>query len=263
MNACKSSKPDTPVTLSPKSKNERLDMLLNQSIRYETLSSRLNLALQWEEKGNNTSVGGQLKIIKDRAIQLSLKIPILGTEAFRLTLTPDRMIVIDRINKQYLDEQLDGIREKAPFDFDFYNLQALLSNQLFIAGKKQINPEDYSLFRIREDNYLTHIENTDRFETAYSFSSDFTHRILTAQMYREEWKSGLSWQYGNFKPADNKKRFPMTMKINLTLPEKRIQVNLSFHSVEIDGNFDVDYNYPQKYKQVTLPDILKLFKKLS
>jgi hypothetical protein len=261
MNACKSVKSGVPVALSPKSKNERLDMLVNQAVQYETFSSRLSLSIRLGEK-NKTAVDGQLKIIKDRAIQLSLKIPLLGTEAFRLTLTPDEIIIIDRINKQYLVEQLNVIREKAPFDFDFYSFQALLGNQLFIAGKDRIAPEDYPSFRIQEDAYQTHIENTDRYNTAYSFTSDFTHRILNTQMSKEEWQSEMSWQYDNFGLTDNKKLFPMTMKMDLALPNDRIQMKLSFHTVQINSTFDLDYNYPQKYKQVSLPDILQLIKNL-
>jgi hypothetical protein len=82
-------------------------------------------------------------------------------------------------------------------------------------------------------------------------------------MYRQEWQSNLSWVYDNFGLTDNKKLFPMTMKMELSLPDDRIRMNLSFQSVNINGALKLDYAYPIKYKQVSLQDVLKLIKSLS
>jgi hypothetical protein len=259
--ACKQSKSTVSVALSPKSKNERLDLFINQALQYETFSSQLNFTFQ--TKKQSVSVDGQLKMIKDRAIQLSLKIPLLGTEAFRITLTPDQLIIIDRINKQYLAESMSEIQSKAPFDFDFYSFQALLSNRLFIAGKNQITPDDYPLFRMQEDFYLFHIENTDRHNIEYSFTGDFTHRILKTQMRKEEWNSKIECVYDRFGLTDNKKLFPMSLKMELNLPEEAIQINLNFYTVNINGAFELDYGYPAKYKPVSLQDIIKLIQNMS
>jgi hypothetical protein len=262
MNACKSSKEISRIALPGKNKNERLDLIESQALHYETFSSNLTCTIKLGKESKKTSIDGQLKIVRDQAIQLSLKIPILG-EIFRLTITPDKIIAIDRINKQYLLEPMQYIRENAPFGFDFYSLQALLSNQIFIAGKNQVNPEDYALFRIHEDAYFVQIENTDTYNTGYAFTTDYTHRILNTQIYKTEWNTRMSWVYGNFEPADNKSLFPMNMKMELSLPDETVEMNLSFKTVNINRTFDVDANYPAKYKQVSLPEVLKLTKQVQ
>jgi hypothetical protein len=262
MNACKSSKEISRIALPGKNKNERLNLIENEALHYETFSSNLTCAIKLGKDSKKTSIDGQLKIVRDQAIQLSLKMPILG-EIFRLTLTPDKIIAIDRINKQYLLESMQYIRENAPFDFDFYSFQALLSNQIFIAGKNRVNPEDYASFRIHEDAYFVQIENTDTHNTGYAFTTDYTHRILNTQIYKTEWDSRMSWAYGNFEPADNKSLFPMNMKMELSLPDETVEMNLSFKTVNINRTFTVDANYPAKYKQVSLPEVLKLIKQMQ
>jgi hypothetical protein len=262
-NACKSSKETSRIALSGKSKNERLDLITGQAIRYETFSSSISCTIQIDKNTSKTGIDGQLKMIKDQVIQLSLKMPVLGTELFRLTLTPDKIIAIDRINKQYLLESTQRVREQVPFDFDFYSLQALLSNQLFIAGKNAIHPEDYELFRIHEDLYSVQIENTGTHNTGYAFTTNYTHRILNTQISKPEWNTRMSWIYAKFEPADNKELFPMNMKMELSFPDGTVTMNLTFKTVNINRTFSIDSNYPGKYRQVSLPEVIKLIKHLQ
>jgi hypothetical protein len=256
MNACKSGKIISHIALPEKNKNERLELITNLAPQYETLASNLNCAIKMGKNSKKMNIDGQLKIIKDQVIQLSLKIPILG-EAFRLTLTPDKITVIDRINKQYLAESMQYIRQQAPFDFDFYSFQALLSNQLFIAGKNRINPEDYASFQIREDDYSAQITNTDTHNTGYAFNTDYTHRIQNTQIHKTGGNTQMTWTYANFEPAENKNLFPMNMKMELTLPGDVVEMNLSFKTININRTFNINNNYPEKYKQINLSEILK------
>jgi hypothetical protein len=157
---------------------------------------------------------------------------------------------------------MKNIQEKAPFDFDFYSFQALLTNQLFIAGKNQICPEDYDVFLIQEDSYSVNIENTDSKNTNYYFTSDYTNRILNTQMYKTGGDTKMSWVYSDFKLADNKELFPMGMKMELNIPNNVVQMDLTFKTVNINSTFNLDYNYPAKYEQMNLQEVLKLIKKL-
>ena len=258
MNSCKSSKEIVLIALPEKSKNERLDILVSQALQYETFSSPLKLTAKLGEKSKSMSTGGQLKMIKGQAIQLSLKDPILGImEAFRITLTPDKVIIVDRINKRYLAESMIDVQAEAPFDFNFYSFQALLSNQLFIAGKEKVTSNDYPSYQIRDDEFFSYIKNVDSHNTEYYFQSNYTNRILKAQMYKKELESGIQWDYENFGLTDNKRLFPMVMKMMLNLPSDTVLMDLSFSNVTIDKELDIDTNAPAKYKKVTLQEMIK------
>ena len=264
MNSCKSSKELVQISLLEKSKNERLDMLINQAIQYETFSSSLKFMVKPGKKSKNITTSGQLKMIKGQVIQLSLKDPILGIiEAFRITLTPDKIIIVDRINKRYISESMEEIQDETPFDFNFYSLQALLSNQLFIAGKEKITSSDYTSFQVEEDQFFSYVKNIDSHSIEYTFQSNYTNRILKTQMYKKGWESNMQWGYENFGLTDNKKLFPMEMKTILNLPEDTVLMNLSFNNITVDKNLDIDTNFPAKYSKINLQEMVKQIKDMQ
>jgi len=263
MNSCQSTKEIVQVSLPEKSKNERLDILVSQALQYETFSSSLRFTAKLGEKSKSISTTGQLKMTKGKAIQIVLKDHILGImEAFRITITPDIIIIVDRVNKRYLAEPMAEIQSEAPFDFNFYSFQALLSNQLFIAGKEEVTPNDYTSYHIQEDQFLSHIKSTDSHNMEYYFQSDYTNRILKTQIYKKEWESGIQWNYEEFGLTDNKKLFPMSMNMKLSMPEDTVYLDFSLNNVTIDKRLDIDTNFPAKYRKVSLQEMMKLIKSL-
>lgn len=74
-----------------------------------------------------------MKMVKDSAFQLSVQ-PFLGIEIFRIELSRDTIKVVDRMNKRYMIENYSNLQGQTPIEFNFYNLQALFTNHLFIPG---------------------------------------------------------------------------------------------------------------------------------
>jgi hypothetical protein len=263
--SCKSSKEAAgSIALPQMTKEERLNHIIQSELSYNTLSSNLKFTLKQEKQGKNISVDAQLRIVKDEAIQLSLRVPLLGSEAFKLLITPENVLVIDRLNKQYLRESMQVIKSKAPFDFDYYSLEALLTNRLFIAGKKEIASPDYSGFKIREDGYLVNIIHTDKQNIQYDFTSDYSNRIQSAQMTAPgKGQSRLQCEYSAWESmAAGKKTFPMLIAFTLWIPDNTYTVDLAFKSVNPNTDFTIDYSVPNKYRQITLPQVIKLIENL-
>jgi len=262
LNGCKTSRSATSVALSKMNKDERIESIKYQAIPFNTLSSSLRFSLKPGMKKNTISANAQLRIIKDKIIQLSLRIPILGTEVARLTITPEQIIIIDRNNKRYVSESMQRFKEATSFDFDFYSLQALFTNQLFIAGKSSISPEDYHTFKWNEDEFFFKLNNTDSQGIHYDFISDFTNRIIQTEMYNDKKEVNLNWLYNDFGLASNNRLFPMKMAMELTLPHDLINLNLTFNNVDIDADFEIDASIPNRYQQIEIEQIIKLIQSL-
>lgn len=84
----------------------------------------------------DVSVPGSLHMRKDQMIRLQLFVPFIHTEVGRLEFTPDYVLVVDRLHKQYVKadyNKLDFLRANG---LDFYALQALFWNQLFLLGRR-------------------------------------------------------------------------------------------------------------------------------
>ena len=75
------------------------------------LSSKLQLTIPSGSDGSITT-GGTMKMKGGERVQLSILMPILRTEIARLEITPDEVLLIDRMNKRYVRasrKELDDI----------------------------------------------------------------------------------------------------------------------------------------------------------
>jgi len=246
------------TALSKIDKSERIESIQYQSIPFNTLSSSLRFSFKQQTKKNTISANAQLRIIKDQVIQLSLRIPFLGTEVARISITPEQIIIIDRANKRYVSESIETLQQRTNFDFDFYNLQALFTNQLFIAGKSSISPDDYNTFNWTEDKFLVRLNNVDNQGINYDFVSDFTNRIVQTEMYKNKTDARLNWLYKDFGLASNNRLFPMKMTMELTVPNDLITLNLTFNNIDIDADFKLDTTIPNNYQRLEFDQIIKL-----
>jgi len=232
-------------------------MILNQALPYNTLSGNLRFYIKPGMNRSDITTDAQLKIIKNVMIQLSLRFPIIGTEAVRINISPEQILIIDRINKMYFAESMDNLKQRFPFDFDFYSLQALFTNQLFIAGKQDLMADDYTAFNYGEDEFSATLSRNDSHGITYSFTSDYTRRILKTEIYNANKTVNLNWEYANFGKTSNNRLFPMKMNATLTVPNDLISMNFNFLNADIDTSFELKADIPAKYKPIELDQIVK------
>jgi len=259
---CRTTRKATSVSLNKMSKEDRIESIKQQAIPFNTISSSMRFSIKPGMKKSNTTIPAQLRIIKDEIIQLSLRAPFINTEVARLTITPEQIIFLDRSNRRYASESIQTFKEMASFDFDFYSLQALFTNQLFIAGKSSISSNDYNTFNLNEDNFYTKLKNTDNQGINYDFISDYTNRILQTEMYNDNKEVNINWQYKDFGLASNNRLFPMKMTMDLTVPDDLITLNLNLNSLDIDTDFRIDTSIPDRFQKITIEQIILLIQSL-
>jgi len=263
INSCKTVKESTSseVTMEAKGKNELLDQIRTHEIQYNTFSGNLKANIQLSKNEKGMSSGGMLRVIKNEKIQLSFQ-PFLGIEVFRMIITPDSIIILDRMNKYYVAESMDDIKREVSFDLNFYNLQSMFTNQLFLSGKPDLNKSDYKLFSIEQAQYNALIKSQDN-QLSYSFLTDHSETIKSMNMSNKAQTTVLSWKYDRFNPIKNRQLFPMEMNINLIHPKDEVSVSFSFSKIELDKEIDINLNIPQKYKRITLSQAIEIVKKLT
>ena len=97
------------------------------------------------------TVPGKLSMRKDEIIRIQLFIPILGTEVGPLEFTPDHVLIIDRLHKEYNQGRLYPGRLPQEAGISFYSLQALFWNQLLLPGERTVKESDLKKFDARLD----------------------------------------------------------------------------------------------------------------
>ena len=106
------------------------------------LSSKLQLTIPSGSDGSITT-GGTMKMKGGERVQLSILMPILRTEIARLEITPDEVLLIDRMNKRYVRASRKELDDILPKDARFSKLEKLLLSASRPEGKAELSGKAY------------------------------------------------------------------------------------------------------------------------
>ncbi|MBR1411849.1 MAG: DUF4292 domain-containing protein [Prevotella sp.] len=214
------------------------------------------------EVGNQQmTLTGNLKMKRDDVIRLQL-MAFGFVEAGRLEFTPEYVMIIDRINKQYLKvpySHLDFLRNS---NIDFYVLQSLFWNELFQPGKARLADSHLNTFSAEDgadDDVVIAMEDG---KLSYRWLADRTAaqvkmaNIKYSDKYRGDYQ--LNWDYEDFK-RHTSKVFPMTHKVTFNTPKKDIKFEMILNYMGSEDNWETRTTLSGKYRQVEVDEILRRF----
>ncbi len=208
------------------------------------------------------TVPGSVHMRKDEVIRLQLFIPLIGSEVGRIEFTPDYVLVIDRIHKEYIKadySQLDFLKKNG---LTFYSLQALFWNQLLIPGAQRVTESDLKKFDVIFNNLSSNLVSFNSGNISYTWNADAaTGQINTADVvysHAAHGTSKLNWQYSNFKSV-GVKNFPATQTFTMSSSAVKggaaLQVTLKMNEVKTDDNWETHTIPSDKYKKVEAEDV--------
>lgn len=214
--------------------------------------------------GKSITLPGALRMRRDQVIRLQIFIPYIGTEAARIEFTPDYVLVVDRLHKQYVKgdyNQLDFLRNNG---LSFYSLQALFWNQLMLPGTNRVSEGDLAKFDVNLDgmgqNVPIMLKNGNlAFTWQANRNSGLIAQAVVAYTSRSQGNSTLTWKYDNFK-ALGAKSFPATQEFsfatNATKQARKATVKLALDALKTSDDWETNTMVSSKYKKVEVQDIL-------
>lgn len=255
LSGCKSSKKVGTVEADgAKSQREVLEAVEEQAFRFRTLSARLNAELDLPGKQLSSRV--DLKMVKDSAFQLSVQ-PFLGIEVFRLELTTDSIKILDRLNKRYVAENYENLRGQTPIEFNYYNLQALFVNHLFLPGHQAVTPKLYNRFKVEQEGTSASIKAKDAMGLLYTFRSDGEGKLLSAFASDASEQYALRWNYADFRLTEGQ-AFPNQMDVEVFAKGASAgSIQLHYARIQTNAALNMDFSIPAKYKRITFAQIIK------
>lgn len=260
LSACKSSKNivSTSGALTDKSQTELLDNVISSQMQYNTLSGKVSVSLAVVGAKSELKTASYIKIVRDKAIQISVR-PFLNREVMRLSITPDSIYLIDRLNKQYGAESIADIAKSGYIDINFNNIQALLTNALFAPGKTAIDKKDYSDYKVLKASDVYMIQTKGKPNVKYNFAIDSSDRIVSTLIMNDKSQS-IQWSYSDFiKEANN--LYPTTHNIDVNINNKQLKMSISYPSLDIDKEVNVDNDLPAKYQRTSIKSIISNYLK--
>ncbi len=214
--------------------------------------------------GKSLPVTTQMQTTQGKMIRLSLT--ALGLmEVGRLEMTPTDVLIIDRVHKQYARQTYDKVKFMAQNGLNFYTLEALLRNQLFLPGHTAVGEANIEQFTLQQPTAAQHemtichkAGNMDYTWTA----TPSTAQIVSTTIVLHDAKQGnstLQWNYADF-VSMGKKHYPTTHNIQVNIAGKKPrQRNMLIHLGKI--NTTTDYSAPtapsSRYEEVDIDELFQ------
>ena len=236
----------------------------NQKVSTKNIVGKMSLNVKMGSK--NITVPGSLHMRYGEVIRIQAFIPLLGSEVGRIEFTPDYVLVIDRMHKEYIKEDYNKVDFLKNNGLNFYSLQALFWNQLFMPGTTSISDANLLDFGVTDAGNSKNITLKKGKLNIVWNADNANGRISTAKATYSsltQGKSSLNWTYSNFKAVAGK-MFPAYQKFTFATTAIKNQSNISLtidmDGVKTDSKWEAKSEISKRYKKIEATDVFgKLF----
>jgi hypothetical protein len=181
---------------SAKSVRATLAKIKEKQITFTTFSSKVKVDYH-DDKNRSFDFNAFVRMKKDSVIWISI-IAALNIEAFRVMITPDSLVIMDKLNKTVQKKTLSYLQEITKVPFDYHTLEDLIIGNPIYLDKTIVayadQGEKLSLSTVGEA--FKHILTVSKNDLNILFSKlddvDVT-RSRTANLSYAEYKMSGSW----------------------------------------------------------------------
>ena len=109
----------------------------------DCLSARVELVVP--TKDALFTVNGTMKLISGERVQLSFLMPILRSEVARVEVTPDELLLVDRMGHRYVRTNRDELKGMLPKDATFDKLEKLIKEAAQPSGRRTLSGSELGI----------------------------------------------------------------------------------------------------------------------
>jgi hypothetical protein len=199
--------------------------------------------IRFQEGAKMVNGTANIRMRKDSLIWFSIS-PNVGVEVTRALISPDTVLIINRVDKEYYVFNYREISRYFDFPVDFNLIQAILLGNL-------PQPVDASTRIARDEGrYLLKQQEGDLdFQTSVNTQNLKVENVVITEQPSEKF---MNIQYMDFKAVQNL-WFPHDLQMSLTYKDDKgtrvTSLNLAFNKAEIsDKPLKFPFTLPEKYE---------------
>lgn len=251
----------TTSTTQIASTTECVKKVASHALTQQCLTAKLKVNLN--ALGKELSVNGTLRMKRDDVVQITLT--FLGIEVGRLEFTPQDVLIVDRMNKQYVRAAYSEVGFLKTAELDFYAMQSLFWNELFVPGQRSAE-KSASSFTLTNENGQNVLTLSHAPRLTYSFFTSPTTSLIEKLVVKGSGnndKGTFAFTYSDFQTFGNR-QFPRAMEMRLSgIDSKNTTGTLGFNlsKLSADTDWQTRTTVSSKYTRRTPEEVLgKLMK---
>lgn len=211
---------------------------------------------------NDLSVGGSLHMKKDQVIRIQIT-PFGLMEAGRLEFTKDYVLFVDRIHKEYVKAAYSDVDFLKNNGLDFYALQALFWNDLFIPGEQKMTDSSLKSFRAAIDGTantkITLVKGKMKYVWTAGSKTGQLNSLNASYIGGAAGNTSVNCAYSTFKQL-GAKMFPtditLTMSTKAVKNASKMMLRLQLNTLSTESDWEEKTTVSSKYKQVKMETLL-------
>lgn len=232
--------------------------LKKNEIRFTSLQSKFNV--DYDDGENHYSIGGQIRILRDSAIWVSLS-PGLGFELFRVLITQDSIKMLDKTHSTFLNTKIDYINKMLDTDLDFDMLQALLIGTDFPYYETNVFEvqnlgDEYNMNTVSRRKLKKLVEKSEEYEKVLVQSmhiDKITFKILKQSIKQvKSPDKKVEVEYENYIPVAGE-LFPYLLTAKLEYI-KTIKLKIEYDKVMLNEELAFPFKVPSGYSNLVVPE---------
>lgn len=224
----------------------------------QNIVSRINLGLAKADKEIN--LDGRLHMRRGEVIRISI-VPFGLMEVGRLEFTPEYVLLIDRIHKEYVKAEYGDLDFLKANGMTFYTLQSLFWNELFQPGKEKLSDRDLALYSVTPsaDDRRTVAYSQDKLLFQWLAEVRNGHIANTNITYGKDTaeEADVDVSYSQFVPL-GVKFFPTKERIVFScesLKAKQLSLDITMNGISTDSNWEATTQVSDRYTKVTAEEL--------
>lgn len=219
---------------------DNLMKLKSHYIDFNTFTAKIKVESSGVN-GKNPDITAVVRIIKDSAIWMSLSASFLNVEVYRVLITKDSVILINKQDKEVKFRSLNYLQELTQIPFDYKTLQdVIIGNPIFISD---------SINSFREKDGYVFLTTIDQYFKNLLTISDAEHLMLHSKMDDVDVARSRTADiiYDGYE-SNNGISFAKERQI-VASEKNRLDIRMSFKQYEFNKELSVAFNVPKTYKR--------------
>ena len=216
------------------------DTIRKNDIKFNTFNAKIKVHFEGSD-GKNYDFTAYVKMKKDSLLWVSIRIALIDFEAFRVKITPDSLIILDKTKKTYQLRSVQSLQEVIQIPLTFADLQNLLiGNPIFL------------------DSSINSYKKDDRYISLISIGTVFKHLLTVSKDDYTIQHSKLDdvdpvrartadITYGDYQ---NKNGVQFSAYRKITVSEKqKLDVTMEYKQFDFNVDLNTPFSIPKNYKR--------------